>query len=74
MRAIVKGVHGNKDFVGRAGGLSERHSNSHTSGIGSNIPESDTASFTSSTVSDAVGKPWKKHHNRNKKEKTRRTH
>lgn len=30
---------------------------------------SDTASIASAVV---VGKPWKKHHNRHKKEKTRR--
>lgn len=32
---------------------------------------SEVASVTSSVI--GVGKPWKRHHNRNKKEKTRRT-
>ena len=73
MRAISKGVHGTKDFVRRAGGLSEHRSSSHShvSTIGSNVPESESASFTSSAAPD---KSWKKHHNRNKKEKIKRIH
>ena len=74
MRAISKGVHGTKDFVRRTSGLSEHNLLSQTSMSGSNLPESDTASVAISTTVEPVGKPWKKHHNRNKKEKIKRTH
>lgn len=71
MRAVFKGGRGAKDLTGRSGGLSENHSSSHSAAeIGSGVPESDTASFTSEA---GGGKPWKKHHNRNKKEKIKRT-
>ena len=74
MRAIIKGGRGVKDLPGRPGGLNESHSSSHFNSVaetGSSVPESDTASFISEA---GGGKPWKKHHNRNKKEKIKRTH
>lgn len=74
MRAIIKGGRGVKDLAGRSGGLNENRSSSHSHSaaeIGSGVPDSDTASFTSEA---GGGKPWKKHHNRNKKEKIKRIH
>ena len=74
VRAVIKGSSG---FVRRTGEPANgNYSNSHSMSAdsGSNVPESDSASFAGSSASDAVGKPWKKHNNRNKKEKIRRTH
>ena len=74
MRAIIKGDRGVKDLPGRPGRLNESQSSSHSNSVaetGSSVPESDTASFISEA---GGGKPWKKHHNRNKKEKIKRTH
>ena len=70
MRAVIKGSRGGvKDLAGRSGsgGL-----NAHSAAeIGSSVPDLDTASFSSEA---GGGKPWKKHHNRNKKEKIKRIH
>ena len=73
MRAITKGCHGVRGFTRKSGAT--RH---HSLGQGQGEEEeeegegaSDTASVTSSMV--GMGKPWKRHNNRNKKEKTRRT-
>lgn len=74
VRAIIKGGRGAKDLIGRPGGFNEHYlsSSSHSAAeTGSNVPESDSASFTGEA---GGGKPWKKHHNRNKKEKIKRTH
>ena len=74
MRAIIKGGCGVKDLTGRPGGLNENPSSSHSHSAaetGSSVPELDAVSFTSEA---GGGKPWKKHHNRNKKEKIKRTH
>ena len=66
VRAITKG-HSRKNVVQPS---SSQHQDS--------VPESDTASFMSSNSGGVTmmegGKPWKKHHNRHKKEKTRKTH
>ena len=69
VRAVIKGSSGCMRRTDRPNG---KYSNSHSiSESGSNIPESDTTSFASEA---GGGKPWKKHNNRNKKEKIRRTH
>lgn len=65
VRAISKGIYGRREFVRRAG-FTAHHSTEEEEG---ELPESETASFASS---QAGGKPWKKHHNQRKKEKTKR--
>ena len=47
----------------------ERREEEEESGEGASV--SDAASIASSMA--GMGKPWKKHHNKNKREKTRRT-
>lgn len=73
MRAIIKGGAGANWQAGRGGGPSELRSSSNSVVVvGSDVPESDSASFATSEVGG--GKPWKKHNNRNKKEKIKRSH
>ena len=67
MRAITKGRHGVRGFTRKLG-------SDHYPSLGEGQEEdemSDVVSVTSSVVGGA--KPWKRHNNRNKKEKTRRT-
>ncbi len=65
VRAVSKGVHGTRGFVRKAG-HSAHHAPSHEL---EPIPDSETASHASLS---AQGKPWKKHYNKKKREKTRR--
>lgn len=70
VRAVSKGVHGARGFVRKAG-----YSAHHTTSTSAEepLPGSETASYVSDASSlPPGGKPWKKHHNRNKREKTRR--
>ena len=62
VRAIKKGVHGPK------GSVPLHKPDSEAAGV---QLESDTASVMSEEVRG--GKPWRKHHNQHKREKSRRT-
>ena len=71
---ISKGRHGVKGFT-RKSDPNRHHSSAGGSGEGEGEGEGgiwDTESVPSS-LGTGVGKPWKRHNNRNKKEKTRRT-
>ena len=70
MRAISKGRHGVRGFV-RKSDANRHHSSDEVREEGDGVGVSDTASVASSLPGN--GKPWKKHNNRHKKEKTRRT-
>lgn len=71
LSATSKGVQGHGlEFV-RAEGLQQVTSSGNLDNDEDDEMMTDTASVASSSVL-AMGKPWKKHHNRNKKEKLRR--
>ncbi|XP_062522770.1 large subunit GTPase 1 homolog [Corticium candelabrum] len=67
VQAISKGVHGARGFT-RKSDFVHHHSTPLES---CDDPTVDTQSIMS-TSSSLTGKPWKKHHKKNKKEKTRR--
>ena len=71
MRAISKGRHGVRGFV-RKSDANRHHSSEEVREEGEGDGVSDTASSVASSL-PGNGKPWKKHNNRHKKEKTRRT-
>ncbi len=69
---MSKGVHGTTGFV-RKSGYSSHHA-PLTSDLmkDESVPDSETASYVTSSSQPPQDKPWKKHFNRNKKQKTRR--
>lgn len=71
---ISKGRHGVRGFVRKSDSYHHHSSEGATEKHGEEEEEereSDVVSVTSSLA--GTGKPWKRHNNRNRKEKTRRT-
>ena len=68
MRVISKGVHGTVGFA-RKSGFTGHHSNATAPEDREAVAAADNVSVQSRPQQ---GKPWKKHFNKNKKEKTRR--